>query len=202
MERFTVAISTQLKVKASAQRAWVRLHEFENLHNVFSSVHSAESVGSPWVVGSKIKVTRKLPTGHCFLATYNIVKHDEENMEFQFYSEDIASPGAATVSTSWKVESLGGEDSCMVTISIAVAPRKMFVSAGRLIFAPLLRRMVNKTINQDLKDLAASFETEKELQKALLQHTTIASRPVSLANARKFKEPKEAMMFPVIVVLH
>lgn len=189
MERFSVAITTQLEIKASAERAWSRLRDTENLHNVFSTVHAAETVGSPWEVGSKVKMTRLLPTKHCYLSTFTIVKHDEENMEFQFYSEDIFSPGAATVSTTWAVEPLG-EDRCMVTTSFAIVPRKMVLSAGRLIFAPFLKRIVERTIKQDLKDLVASFENEKEIEKTVSQHSK-TSRRISLAHARKFEEPKE-----------
>mmetsp|Transcript_30687 Transcript_30687/g.73627 ORF Transcript_30687/g.73627 Transcript_30687/m.73627 type:complete len:262 (-) Transcript_30687:266-1051(-) len=190
MERFSVAITTQLEVEASAQRAWKRLHEFENLHNVFSTVYSAESVGSPWEVGSKIKVSRLLPTGHCFMTTFIIVEHDEENMEFRFYSEDIVSPGAATVSTTWKVEALE-KNRCLVTMSFAIVPRKFICSAGRIVFAPFLKRIVKRTIKQDLKDLAASFDKENDMEEALLQHSNASSRlPIRLAHARKFEEPK------------
>lgn len=198
MESFNVATSVQLEVKASAHQVWLRLHDFDNLHKVFSTVHAAQALGSPWEVGSKIKVTRSLPTKHFFLATYTIVRHDDKMMEFQFYSEDIVSPGVATVSTTWKVESsllAEDNDECLVTISIAVVPQKIMVLAGRFIFAPFLKRIVKGTILQDLKDLAALFDKEQEqIKKPLLGPSKISSsiRPntSSLASARAFKGPK------------
>ena len=185
MERFTVAMIKQLQVIASSKRACVRLLDFENLHHVFGTLEKAESTDKSLQVGSKIKITRLLPTGHHFLATYSVIRHEEDKMEIQFYSDDIVSPGTATVSTTWAVEPMD-DNSCMVITSIAVVPHKFFFAAGRVVFAPFLNKLVKRTIKQDLKDLAASFVNEK----AIPVSNSIVIKEQSQSSSSSYKPPR------------
>jgi len=129
------------------------------------------------------------------LATYSIVRHDEENREIQFYSEDIGKQGTATASTTWTVEPID-ENSCMVTCSFAIVPHKFMMTAGRFVFAPFLKPIVKRTIKQDLKDLAASFAKDQQeviqtkAESPLQEHTKME---VPIRPSSKFDdEGKEA----------
>jgi hypothetical protein len=161
MDFFTVATSLQTEVEASCKTAWEVIHDYEKFHAIFSTVFFSEFIGKDRrSVGHKVKITRLLPTGHCFLATYTIIRHDEENMEIQFYSEDLAGPNKASVSTTWTVTPIPDEPKrCILTISIAIVPRSLFIYAGRLVFTPFIKKLVRRTIKQDLRDFAAYCST-------------------------------------------
>jgi hypothetical protein len=161
MDFFTVAISLQTEVDASCKTAWEVIHDYEKFHTIFSTVFFSEFIGEDRrSVGHKVKITRLLPSGHCFLATYAIIRHDEENMEIQFYSEDLAGFNKASVSTTWTVTPIPDEPKrCILTISIALVPRSLFIYAGRLVFTPFIKKLVRRTIKQDLRDFAAYCST-------------------------------------------
>ena len=81
---FTISTSSQRQVEASCETVWDKIHDFPNFPKYFSTVYVAESIGdNPKSAGHKVKITRLLPSGHCFQATYTIVHHDEEAMECQ-----------------------------------------------------------------------------------------------------------------------
>jgi hypothetical protein len=163
MDFFTVAISLQTEVEASCKTAWDVIHDYEEFHTIFSTVFFAESIGKDRrSVGHKVKITRLLPSGHCFLATWATIRHEEENMEVQFYSEDLAGLNKASVSTTWTVTPIPDEPNrCILTISIALVPRSLFIYAGRLVFTPFIKKLVRRTVKQDLRDFAAYCSTSK-----------------------------------------
>lgn len=156
MECFKTAMSAEIEVEASCGVAWELIHRAEMFSTLFSTCFFAESMGKdPAAIGHKIKVTRLLPSKHCFQATYSIIRRDEENMEVQFYSEDLGGQGKTTASTTWKVTPIPDQPRrCILTMSYAIIPHSFILNAGRLLFAPLIKKIVKRTIKQDLKDFA------------------------------------------------
>ena len=125
---------------------------------------------NPRKVGSRRKIVRLCSKGHCFSATWSLVRNDDDDQPFprtcQFYSEDFVGPGKAVASTTWTVTPTEDPKKCIVTISLAIVPRCFFMVAGRLLFVPFMKGMARKGVQEDLKDLALACTTENEFEKS------------------------------------
>eukprot|EP00980_Cylindrotheca_fusiformis_P001828 scaffold408_cov71-Cylindrotheca_fusiformis.AAC.29 len=156
MEYFRTATTAQGEVNASPRVVWELFHHPKMFPSLFSTCFMAEAIGTdPRRVGHKIRVTRLLPSKHCFSATYTVVRHEEENMEIQWYSEDLGGPGKATTSSTWSVTPIPGQPRrCILTISFAVIPQTFAFNAGKMVFAPLIKKLSRRAVKQDVKDFA------------------------------------------------
>ena len=153
------ATTAEIEIDASCEEVWHKIHDVKRFPQTFRNVYMASVLGDPCKLGSRRKVTR-LTKGHCFTAIWSLVRYDEDSQPFprtcQFYSEDFVGQDKAAASTTWTVSPLQKSNRCLVTISLAISPRNYFLVIGRLVFAPFMKKLARKNVEDDLEDLAAA----------------------------------------------
>mmetsp|Transcript_36356 Transcript_36356/g.67166 ORF Transcript_36356/g.67166 Transcript_36356/m.67166 type:complete len:184 (-) Transcript_36356:617-1168(-) len=169
----TITTTSEIEIDADRRTVWDKIHDVKNFPETFSGVLAADVAagGNPRKVGHRRRITRVTPQNHRVSATWYMVEYYDETkyddygnemMSTQFYSEDFAGSGRkATASTTWTVTPAAtAEDKsgrgCIVTISMVIVPRQFFYVVGKLAFAPLMKKIVRKGVETDLKDLAAA----------------------------------------------
>ena len=163
------ATTAEIEIDASCQEVWHKIHDVENFSSTFRGVYIASVIGDPCKVGSRRRITR-LTRGHCFSAVWSLVRYDEDSRPFprtcKFYSEDFVGSNRAVASTTWTVTPTDDSNRCLVTISLAISPRNYFLVIGRLVFAPFMKKLARKSVEEDLEDLAAACTINSKFAKS------------------------------------
>ena len=176
------ATTSQIEINASCEDVWNKVHDVENFPTTFKGVYMASVLDNedPRKVGSRRKVVRICSKGHCFAATWSLVRNDDDEQPFprscQFYSDDFVGPGKAVASTTWTVApSEEDPKTCIVTCSLAIVPNCFFMVAGRILFVPLMKKMARKGVQEDLNDLAlaCTSTTGSEIESSKSERTDV-----------------------------
>lgn len=176
------ATTSQIEINASCEAVWNKVHDVENFPTTFKGVYMASVLDNedPRKVGSRRKVVRICSKGHCFAATWSLVRNDDDEQPFprscQFYSDDFVGPGKAVASTTWTVApSEEDPKTCIVTVSMAIIPHSFFMVTGRLVFVPLMKKITRKGVQEDLNDLAlaCTSTTGSEIENSKSERTDV-----------------------------